>query len=155
MNLWDVVVGCLNCKGGGISKIKNWWEHGVPLWCHGLRIWHHLCNGLGHCHGSGSIPSPWTSTCCGCGQKKLVRTSFREKNVNRPFIMTHNCCSRVFYWLNEPIMWDYSYSLVIFNMEDIPNNQMDQLCHFVIVIIFMLEQAIAWSIDSWASQLSS
>ena len=35
---------------------------------------------------------------------KNLRTSFREGNVNRNFIMTHNCCSRVTYGLNEPIM---------------------------------------------------
>ena len=61
--------------------------------------------------------------------KKNLRTSFREGNVNRNFIMTHNCCSRVTYGINEPIMWDHSYSLEIINMEEIPNSQMS-LCKY-------------------------
>ena len=35
-----------------------------PLWCSGLRIWHCLCSGLGHCWGVGLNPDPGTSICC-------------------------------------------------------------------------------------------
>ena len=38
-------------------------EWGVPLWPNRLRIW---C----HCHGTGSLPDPGTSTCHGCSQKE-------------------------------------------------------------------------------------
>lgn len=57
----------------------------------GLRIWHLTChcNGSGHNCGSGLIPGPKTSTCCGHSQKtnkqinnwlKMTRIQFRDKS---------------------------------------------------------------------------
>ena len=43
---------------------------GVLLWCSGLRIWGCRCCGLGHCHGSGSIPGPGNSHMPWAGAKK-------------------------------------------------------------------------------------
>ena len=47
---------------------------GVPLWCSGLKI--QLCHysSLGHCYDVCSVPGPGISTCCGCGQKKVLWT---------------------------------------------------------------------------------
>ena len=36
--------------------MNKWME--FPLWPSGLRAWHCLCNGSGHCQGEGAIPSP-------------------------------------------------------------------------------------------------
>ena len=42
---------------------------GVPLWCNGLRIWHH-CRGSHWCCVAGSVPGWGTSTCHRCSQIK-------------------------------------------------------------------------------------
>ena len=42
---------------------------GVPWWLSGLGIWHCHCCGSG---GTGLIPGPEVSACCGLSQKKKV-----------------------------------------------------------------------------------
>lgn len=46
---------------------------GVLLLLRGLRIWYSRCIGSGRCYGTGSIPSLWTSVCCGGSQKRKIK----------------------------------------------------------------------------------
>ena len=49
---------------------------GILWWFSGLGIQRGHCCGLGSCGDAGWIPSPETSTCCGCGQKKANTQEF-------------------------------------------------------------------------------
>ena len=49
------------------TEVKESME--VPLWHSGLSTWHCHCRRSGCCCGTGSVPGPGTSTCCGYGQK--------------------------------------------------------------------------------------